>query len=63
MRKGKTKGKGKASKHTVAKEFPSQGAPMDPSDHPSNQMPTPAAGMFDGQQMNPGTPMLQGQGQ
>jgi hypothetical protein len=50
-------------KHSVAKQFPSQGVPMDPNDHPANQMPTPAAGMFDGQQMNPGTPMLQGQGQ
>lgn len=58
--KRKTKGK---AKHSVAKEFPAQGSPQDVSNHPTNQMPTPAAGMFDGQQMNPGTPMLPGQGQ
>ena len=50
------------SKHTVHSAFPSQGSPMDPSNMPVANLPSPQGGAFGGAAMqNPGAPMLPGE--
>lgn len=38
----------KASKHTVAPEFPEQGSPTDMAQHPLNNLPDPSGGAMAG---------------
>lgn len=49
------KHRGKGGKHSVHKSFPKEANPMDISNHPQNNLPTPDTGM--GSAMVPGMPM------